>query len=133
MEFSNEIIKLLDDLSKRLGVAIDWSNENIMPYLNGLVDRFIKWEIARSIFGIAISIVLIVVGICGLKYVLKNKHKNPYFGDLDEGITWVMIGALTSLIAGGILFLCDCIGLIEVIYLPEIAIYDNVQSLMNTQ
>ena len=130
MEFSTEVIKIFDDLSKRLGVAIDWSNENIMPYLNDLVDRFIKWEIARSIFGVAISIVLIVVGICGIKYVWKNKHKYRYFGDLDEGITWVMIGAVLALVIGVLAFLFTCAELIEVIYLPEIAIYDYVQDLI---
>ena len=133
MEFSTEIIKILDDLSKRLGVAIDWSSQNIMPYLNGLVDRFIKWEIATSIFGMAIGIVLTVVGICGLKYVWKNKHEYPYFGDLDEGITWGVIGLIVALVVGVLVFMFECYDLIELIYLPEKAIYDYVQGLVDIQ
>lgn len=35
---SNEIIKVLDDLSERLGIAIDWSSQNVMPYLQDLMD-----------------------------------------------------------------------------------------------
>lgn len=30
---SDEIIKILDDLGQRFGVVIDWSSENVMPYL----------------------------------------------------------------------------------------------------
>ena len=30
---SDEIIKLLDDLGQRFGIAIDWSSENMMPYI----------------------------------------------------------------------------------------------------
>ena len=131
MEFSTEIIKILDDLSKRLGVAIDWSNENIMPYLNGLVDRFIKWEIACSIFAIAISIVLIVIGIYGLKCCFERKNKWCLIGELDESITWLWTGTVAVLIAGILVFLCDCADLIQVIYLPEMAIYDYVQSLIS--
>ena len=130
MEFSTEIIKIFDDLSKRLGVAIDWSNENIMPYLNGLVDRFIKWEVARSIFSIAISIVLIVIGIYGLKCCFKRKNKWCLIGELDESITWLWAGTVLALMTGILAFLFYCGNIIQVIYLPEIAIYDYVQDLI---
>lgn len=133
MEFSTEIIKILDDLSKRLGVAIDWSSENIMPYLNGLVNRIIGLEIATSIFTMVIGTVLILVGICGLKYVWKNKHKYAYFGDLDEGITWGMIGAIVALVVGVLVFIPQCYDIIEVIHLPEKTICDYVQGLLNTR
>ena len=30
---SNEIIKVLDALSDKLGIAVDWTSENVLPYL----------------------------------------------------------------------------------------------------
>ena len=39
---SEEIIKVLNDLASRFGVAIDWTNQNIVPYLQDLMTRFIK-------------------------------------------------------------------------------------------
>lgn len=30
---SQEIINVLDNLGEKFGIAIDWSNENILPYL----------------------------------------------------------------------------------------------------
>lgn len=29
----DEIIKVLDDLSERLGIAVDWTSQNVLPYL----------------------------------------------------------------------------------------------------
>lgn len=46
---SDEIIKILDDLGQRFGIAIDWSSQNVMPYLQDLVRRFTTYEIATSI------------------------------------------------------------------------------------
>ena len=42
---SEEIIKVLDELGKRFGIALDWSNQNIMPYLQELLKSFIKMEL----------------------------------------------------------------------------------------
>ena len=42
---SEEIIKVLDELGKRFGIVIDWSNQNIMPYLQELLKSFIKMEL----------------------------------------------------------------------------------------
>ena len=41
MSFSSEIITLIDELAARFGIIIDWSAENIMPYLTDLGTRFI--------------------------------------------------------------------------------------------
>ena len=131
MNFSNEIIKILDDLSKRLGVAIDWSNENIMPYLNGLVDRFINFEIAKSIIAIVISILIIVIGICIAGHIWKHRAEYDYFGDLDETETWIFIFGVCATIIGTVILSCKCCEICEAIYLPEKQIYDYIQVLCN--
>ena len=46
---SEEIIKALDDLGDRFGIAIDWTSENVLPYLQNLMDRFITYNIAMNI------------------------------------------------------------------------------------
>lgn len=57
---SDEIIKVLDDLSERLGIAIDWSSQNVMPYLQDLMDRYINLEITGSVIWIVISVLAII-------------------------------------------------------------------------
>ena len=133
MTFSNEIIKILDDLSKRLGVAIDWSNKNIMTYLNDLIDRFIKWEIATSTVNIVLGIVIGIVGGCMTKNIWKNRNNHTYFGDMDEGITWAFIGGIACIVAGVLVVALNCDAIVEAIFLPEMTIYNYVTNLINTK
>lgn len=51
MSFSNELIKILDDLGKRFGIAIDWTKQNVMPYIEDLGKRIIKYETTIDLIG----------------------------------------------------------------------------------
>ena len=63
MTVSSEIIEVLDYLGEKFGIAIDWTSNNVLPYLQALVDKFIKWEIFTSIVWIAIAAFIIVMTI----------------------------------------------------------------------
>lgn len=58
MSVSNEIITVLDDLCRRFGVVVDWSQENVMPYLDDLFARFISYEIATSIVYVGVALLV---------------------------------------------------------------------------
>ena len=47
-----EVIKVLKHLGDQFGVAIDWSSANIMPYLNDLMGRIVKYGIYINIYNI---------------------------------------------------------------------------------
>lgn len=63
MSFSSEAITLIDAIASKLGIAINWSSENILPVLQDLASKYIKWEISTSIawivFCLMIEIILI--------------------------------------------------------------------------
>ena len=59
---SNEIIKVLDDLAARFGVAIDWTAENIMPYLTEIFKRHTTYEIIMCVVDILGATIFIVAG-----------------------------------------------------------------------
>ena len=48
MEVSDQIIKVLDEVGKRFGLAIDWTQQNIVPYLQELSHKIINYEIWTS-------------------------------------------------------------------------------------
>ena len=50
MTVSSEIIEVLDYLGEKFGIAIDWTSNNVLPYLQTLADKFIKWEITEENF-----------------------------------------------------------------------------------
>lgn len=125
---SNEITKILDDLGRRIGVAIDWSGENVMPYLNELMDRFIQWEISTSIIWGLIGIVFFVLGIFIAKFAWKNR--NDYFGDPDEWQSWLFIAGGIMTITGVAVFMTQCFDICEAVFLPEKVIYDYISGLI---
>ena len=53
----------LQELAKQFGLALDWSNENIIPYLQDLAQRVITYEFRSSIFWIVIGAIFILIGI----------------------------------------------------------------------
>lgn len=46
---SEEIIKILDALADKFGIAIDWTSSNVLPYLQQLCTKYVRCEIATSI------------------------------------------------------------------------------------
>ena len=67
MTMSEEIIKVLDELCKRFGLAIDWTNENVIPYITILCEKLVNYEIVTSIVYLLFNLALIIV--------ITNKNK----------------------------------------------------------
>ena len=53
----------LQELAKQFGLVLDWSNSNVIPYLQDLAQRVITYEFRSSIFWIVIGAILILIGI----------------------------------------------------------------------
>lgn len=69
MNVSEEIIKVLDYISEKFGMAMDWTSDNIMPYFTELCDKIVKYEICTSIiwliiFSVAIALCIIYARKC---------------------------------------------------------------------
>lgn len=123
---SEEIIKVLDELGKRFGMAIDWSNQNLMPYLQELMCRFIVYKNVQAIIWIIISIIVICLSIWGIKKLYKwKKEKNIEEYDDDWlGCVLGMLGMALTLIVFIIVLICHLQGLIQNIILPELSVID---------
>lgn len=71
MTISSQIIEVLNDICKKFGIVIDWSQENILPYLQELAGKYISWEIATSVAWLIGAAIIIVVGIILLVVDIK--------------------------------------------------------------
>ena len=128
MSISNEIITILDDLGKRIGIAIDWSSQNITPYITELFGRFIKWEIATSIIWIVFATIVIALYVV---WVVKGYKKFENANVFDEDgyilitVMGLFVGIVFVVVMGTQIFdICRCI------YLPELEIYNYISGLM---
>lgn len=78
----SEAIKLLDALGEKFGLAIDWTSENVYPYLQKLSGKYVRYELITSVLWLLFSVGLIILGI-----YLINKGK-CYFKKADEDIKY---------------------------------------------
>lgn len=134
---SEEVIKILDDLSQRFGIAIDWSSQNILPYLQDLMTRLIQYKNIQAIIWIVVSVIMfILVGIIlrvALKYIDKYYDRDEYSSVYDEDralakvFAWFIAGIF--IFAFMLVITLNIRGLIQNIYLPEATIIEYIKSL----
>lgn len=63
MSISDELIKVLDMIGEKIGVAIDWTGNNVIPYVEQLCQKYIKWEIATSVTWMIIGVLMVIIAI----------------------------------------------------------------------
>lgn len=45
---ADQIIQVIESLAQKFGVVIDWTADNVMPYVKGIAEKLVGWEIATS-------------------------------------------------------------------------------------
>ena len=122
MTMSSQIIEVLNDLCFKFGLAIDWSQENIMPHLEELAGKYISWEYATSSMWLVLGALLLVVGVTLCVWDWKT-HALDGFGCM-LGFMFAFVGA------------CMCctqiIDMLTCKYFPEKMIMEYVRALMRT-
>jgi len=125
---SQEIIKVLDNLCEKFGIAIDWTSQNVVPYLKELMGRFINYEVVTSIFWIIVGVIAIIIPVIVIKKISKYAEKD-YYSD------WRFYQVVTIIFGSFIVFtflimiLFQIYDIIECYTIPEKVIFDYLNSL----
>lgn len=118
---SKEIIEILDYLGSKMGLAIDWTSENVLPYVEQLCNKFISWQIATSIAWIVIGVIIFLIGLLFIKFVKYCSE------EIDEFLGFILlIVTLFLLISPVIIIPTQAFDIIECKTFPEKVIYDYV-------
>lgn len=123
MNFSQEIINVLEYLFKKIGVTIDWTNENVVPLLKDLCEKLVHWEIKTSYAWIIISGIIFLLGLIFAIIIYKC-------GDWC-GVEWFLFAIIAVATITGI-----CVQVFDIIEcntFPEKFIYEYLQSLMQNK
>lgn len=134
----NEVIKVLNHLSDQFGVAIDWSSANVMPYLNDLMSRMIKYgiyiNIYHIIYAIFITAIFIIVTIVlykiACKMILRSEENEEHVNSAKVLSTAFAISLVTTVIVVLIEIgnIKDCIAdIIELNTVPEKYVIEIIQ------
>ena len=123
MSFSSQFIEVLDALCDKIGIAIDWTSQNVVPYVTDLATRIITYEIWTSAAWIVIAVIVFLIA----WKMTKNLCKEDRFED-----AWFS-GWIIRIITGIIFFTVigfEVFDIIEAVALPEKTLYDFITRLM---
>lgn len=127
---SEEVIKILDALAEKFGLAIDWTSANVLPYLQQLCSKYVTYEIATSIVWMLIGICLLFVG----KYVIEKakycwgKYKEDRYSYYDYGVILLGILAGCVIVVGIAVILYQTFDIVTCITFPEKIIIEELQA-----
>ena len=123
MEVSKQIIEVLNYLGEKLGVSIDWTSKNVIPYIKDLCGKFITWEISTSYAWIAIAGSVMLLAL--IFAIIINR-----FSDWD-GFEWVIF--ITVAIVAIVVIGVQIFDIIECNTFPEKAIYDYINTYISNK
>jgi hypothetical protein len=69
---SEEIIKVLDYLGEQLGIAIDWSSENVWPQVMDILGRYRLFEMITTGIWLVIELAMLIFAALAFKSMFKN-------------------------------------------------------------
>ena len=130
MTVSEQIIQVLDALCEKFGIAIDWTNANVIPYIGTLCTKLVTWEIWTSVAWIVFWTALSIVGII-LAIVLRNTLKDSI--EYGSGLMifvytiFAAIWFITIVVIGAQIF-----DIIKCVTFPEMHVFEYIQGLLNS-
>ena len=145
----NAIIETLDYLFEKFGIAIDWTAENVMPYVQELAEKIVTYKIVTESIWVVLS-ALIFLGCCGYAVILykgyqtckktendtwlietyKSFYSERRFDLSDIGITASIIVSCVAVVS--VIALCVCCScLLKWIFIPELQLIEYVGNLVN--
>lgn len=121
MKMSEQIIEVLNYLCQKIGFTIDWTADNVLPYVETLCEKFITWEVSTSWMWIGIAGAIMLI--CLIPTILI--YRSSY-----DGMIWFVYGMIlfvTFLVIGVQIY-----DIITCYTFPEKVIYDYVKNLMDS-
>ena len=122
MTMSDQIIAVMNDLCQKFGIAIDWSQENVLPYITELALKYIRYEVATSVAWIILSIFISLI-------IFATMRRASKADDMDVWFPVYMVGII-GLIIFGLCFMVQIFDIIECFTIPEKTIFEYVSALL---
>jgi len=129
---SNEIIKVLDALAEKFGIAIDWTSDNVIPYVEKLCDKYINYEIATSVVWLIVGVMLLFIGKWMIKktqYCCKRANEGGYDNNWDVIAIFAGIGTGLMFVTSVIVIICQLFDIVTCLTFPEKIIIDALKSI----
>ena len=130
---SEEIIKVLDALAEKFGLAIDWTSANVIPYLEQLCGKYVNYEIATSVVWIMLGLLFFIVGIICYKIVYKHKDWGvTYYETISDdyfGRGLIYFGVILIFVVASLMVITQIFDIVTCFTFPEKIIIEELKSI----
>ena len=116
---NNKIIETLSFLFAKFGIVVDWTSENIVPYIQVLCEKYIAWEISSSIVWVVIGSIIVLIGILLFIWDAVNDFDLIGPGVIGFGLFMVGIAILGT----------NIFDIIKCNVFPELQLIEYIQTL----
>lgn len=124
---SNEFSEALDALGEKFGIVIDWTQQNIQPYVQDLMQRVVQYNL---VINIIISVIILIVFVISMYWTLKGISKG--LDELNSDLrlfSQVFLGTIFSILSFfALTYTIPTI--IRCCYLPEVVFIKELQNLL---
>lgn len=129
-----DVITVLDAVCDKLGVAIDWSAENVAPKLEAFVARYSTYLIAVHIFYLALAVLVLAGGVTAMVLTWRSYQKegwaNDGYGDTSVPAQFVVAFSVMAVVIAVVCAGVVTSTLIQLATVPEIAVVNDILSMM---
>lgn len=128
MTVSDQIIEVLNALCEKFGIALDWGNENIIPYVTTLGEKLVNYGIWSSAAWIVICAIATIICIA----TLKGKTMEALYDDDDfiGDILYIVVCCVGLFAIAGVIG--NTFEIIKCLTFPELYIFEYIQGLINS-
>lgn len=130
---SNQIIKVLNDICNKFGLAIDWTSKNVQPYLQELIAKCVAYKFATSILWLIFGILACAIGSVLAKMAVGSWKKYNEEGPISDYEMYCAIQGISSgilLTVGIVMVACNITTMITCKTFPEKVVLDMVTQYM---
>lgn len=129
MEFSTEIINILNYIAASFGIAIDWTSENVMPTLTDIATRYCTYRASWSVVGIAASAAIALIILLWVLSMAHNEKKKYRHVNAEDAMWFGLMAFAGDGLCLGVL-LYNIHQFLLAINVPELILLEYVKSLM---
>lgn len=128
---SNQIIEVLNALCDKFGIAIDWTGQNVMPYVQELMRKAVNYELWTNIT--CVIVLAVITTVCWIvAYKLLRTPGFQWYNAFNEFIPTI---AILLTIVGCVLIIIDIFiffdayeTIVACLSFPEKIIFNMLQS-----
>lgn len=129
---SEEIIKVLDALAEKFGLAVDWTSENVITYLEQLCGKYVNYEIATSVVWLLLGIICLFTAKYGFKLTKNFIKKYEEIKEYNYNDVWAVLSGIATgvlIIIGIVVPICQIFDIVTCFTFPEKIIIEELKGI----